>query len=127
MIATLAKMLGLTTEHAQASMFSERSARAVLTRRNLFAAGAALATGSAFSFAKPEAAGFWVQNDQLYELDWLKVTLNGMRLPGLATFTYTIDGGKTMSPRKPIPASGRVDIPGTGLTLTFPPPYRSAV
>jgi hypothetical protein len=33
---------------------SERAARAVLTRRNLFAAGGALAAGSVFSFPKPE-------------------------------------------------------------------------
>lgn len=60
MIAALAKMLGLSTEHAEASMHSDRAARAVLTRRNLFAAGAALATGAAFSFAAPEHPGVWI-------------------------------------------------------------------
>lgn len=54
MIKTLAKMLGLSTEHAEASLHSERAARAVLTRRNLFAAGGALAAGSVFSFAAPD-------------------------------------------------------------------------
>lgn len=45
MIAQLARMLGLSPTDAEASMHSERAARAVLTRRNLFAAGAAMATG----------------------------------------------------------------------------------
>ncbi len=50
MLNTLARMLGLSPTDAEASMHSERAARAVLTRRNLFAAGAAMATGAAFSF-----------------------------------------------------------------------------
>ena len=41
-------------------MHSENAARAVLSRRNFFAAGAALAAGSVFSFsAKPSPADLW--------------------------------------------------------------------
>lgn len=65
MIQQLAKLLGLTPEHAEASMHSERAARAVLSRRNLFAAGAALATGAVFSFGAAEPEGFWIQNTML--------------------------------------------------------------
>lgn len=50
MISTLAKMLRLNDEQAEASMFSEGAARAVLGRRNLMLAGAALVAGTAFSF-----------------------------------------------------------------------------
>lgn len=50
MISTLAKMLRLNDEQAEASMFSEGAARAVLGRRNLMLAGAALITGTAFGF-----------------------------------------------------------------------------
>lgn len=59
MLDALAKMLGLSREHAEASMHSESAAKAALSRRDLFAAGAALAVGSAFSFAQPTKS--WVQ------------------------------------------------------------------
>jgi len=65
MIQQLAKMLGLSRDDAEASMHSDRAARAVLSRRNLFAAGAALATGAAFSFGAAEPEGFWIQNPKL--------------------------------------------------------------
>jgi hypothetical protein len=42
MIATLAKMLGLSRDQADASMRSEPAAKAVLSRRNFFVAGAAM-------------------------------------------------------------------------------------
>lgn len=45
-LQTFAKMLGLPTRLAEDALHSESSARAVLTRRSLFAAGAALAAGS---------------------------------------------------------------------------------
>jgi hypothetical protein len=92
MIATLAKILGLSPEHAEASIHSERAARAVLSRRNLFAAGAALAAGSAFSFAKPQPEGFYVQNPHtkrvmdrvMGEVEyWCEFTICGVRSPGV--------------------------------------------
>lgn len=49
-----ARMLGLGDDQAEDALRSESAARAVLSRRNLFAAGAALAAGSAFSFAAPD-------------------------------------------------------------------------
>jgi len=81
-------------------MHSERAARAVLTRRILFAAGAALATGSAFSFGRPEAFtyedwrnfGFYVNNSKLAPTvtlpnvrpgELLEVWICGVKLPGL--------------------------------------------
>lgn len=39
---------------------------------------------------------------------------------GTATFTYTLDGGKTTSPVFTVPAGGSYLIPGTGITATFP-------
>lgn len=63
MIQTLAKMLGLSVERAEATMHSECAARSVLTRRNLFAAGAALATGSAFSFASAAPFTYYEYNE----------------------------------------------------------------
>ena len=46
-------MLGVGEHQAEDVLRSESAARAVLTRRNFFAAGAALATGAAFSFPPP--------------------------------------------------------------------------
>jgi hypothetical protein len=48
-LETIARMLGVAPRHAEDALHSERAARAVLTRRNLFAAGAALASGAVFS------------------------------------------------------------------------------
>lgn len=47
-LKTLARMLGVGDHQAEDALHSESAARAVLTRRNLFAAGAALAAGSVF-------------------------------------------------------------------------------
>lgn len=47
-LTTLAKMLGVPARLAEDALHSESAARAVLSRRNLFAAGAALAAGSVF-------------------------------------------------------------------------------
>ena len=44
-----AKLLGLREEHAEEALRSERVARAVLSRRQFFAAAGALAAGVAFS------------------------------------------------------------------------------
>jgi len=52
-LAALAKLLGVKRHTAEDALHSERSARAVLSRRELFAAGGALAVGSAFSFLRP--------------------------------------------------------------------------
>lgn len=45
-LTTLAKMLGIPSHQAEDALHSESAARAVLSRRNLFAAGAAMAAGS---------------------------------------------------------------------------------
>jgi hypothetical protein len=45
-LQTLAKMLGVPSHQAEDALHSESAARAVLSRRNLFAAGAAMAAGS---------------------------------------------------------------------------------
>lgn len=45
-LTTLARMLGVAPRLAEDALHSESAARAVLSRRNLFAAGAALAAGS---------------------------------------------------------------------------------
>lgn len=42
-------MLGIAEHQAEDALRSERAARAVLTRRSFFAAGAALAAGTAFT------------------------------------------------------------------------------
>lgn len=49
-------MLGIRPHQAEDALHSERAARAVLSRRDLFAAGSAMAVGSVFSFAKPAQA-----------------------------------------------------------------------
>lgn len=54
-LAKLAGLLGVAPHHAEDALHSERAARAVLSRRNFFAASGALAIGSAFSFARPLA------------------------------------------------------------------------
>lgn len=77
MIKQLAKMLGLSPEQAEASMHSERAARAVLTRRNLFAAGAALAVGSSFSFAPVRVFTY-------YNWAEIEISIGGFTSPGLA-------------------------------------------
>ncbi len=111
MIQALAKLLGLTPEHAEASMHSESAARAVLTRRNLFAAGAALATGSVFSFGATDPDGVylitsWIEAPTITLpsplLSWTDIvlTINGLehKLPGLALIEQriTIDGFRRM-------------------------------
>lgn len=94
MMQALAKMLGLPTEHAEASMHSEQAARAVLTRRNLFATAATLAAGSAFSFGRSplEPEGFYSRNADAKRVMkrvqgeveyWCEVRLGGVLLPGV--------------------------------------------
>jgi len=52
-LAALAKLLGVKRHQAEDALHSERAARAVLSRRELFAASGALAAGAVFSFANP--------------------------------------------------------------------------
>lgn len=52
-LVALARMLGIKPHQAEDALHSEHAARAVLSRRDLFAAGGAMAAGSAFSFAPP--------------------------------------------------------------------------
>ena len=49
-LSRFARLLGLPAHQAEDALHSERAARAVLSRRSFFAAGGALAAGSAFSF-----------------------------------------------------------------------------
>ena len=51
-LSRFAKLLGLPTHQAEDALHSERAARAVLSRRSFFAAGGALAAGTAFSFGR---------------------------------------------------------------------------
>ena len=96
-IAALAKMLRLSTEHAEASMHSDRVAHAVLTRRNLFAAGAALAAGSAFSFAQVQSFTYadWVSLIRFIEtmdrrVQWMRQAefLGGVRDAALSAVAH---------------------------------------
>jgi hypothetical protein len=53
-LAALAKLLGVRRHLAEDALHSERAARAVLSRRELFVASGALAAGSVFSFSAPK-------------------------------------------------------------------------
>lgn len=75
-LATLARMLGVHRSLAEDALHSERAAKAVLSRRSLFAAGAAMATGSVFSFGTPAKVFTWRS---------LKVYFNGVEIPALVT------------------------------------------
>jgi hypothetical protein len=76
---TFAKMIGVPEHQAEDALHSERAAHATLTRRNLFAGGAALAAGSAFSFAAPEPAPLPIP-------PWLLTNIGAALLPGLFMF-----------------------------------------
>jgi hypothetical protein len=67
-LSALARMLGIRSELAEDAMRSERAARAVLSRRSLFAAAGAMAAGAAFSFGGPVAdmRWVWVSSTALY-------------------------------------------------------------
>lgn len=52
-LRSFARLLGLRDDQAEDALVSERAARAVLTRRDFFAASAALASAKAFSFGAP--------------------------------------------------------------------------
>jgi hypothetical protein len=47
-LSTLARMLGVRRDLAEDALHSERAAKAVLSRRSLFAAAGAMASGAAF-------------------------------------------------------------------------------
>ncbi len=49
-----ASLIGVAPRHAEAALYSERAARATLSRRSLLSASAALATGIAFGFGSSE-------------------------------------------------------------------------
>lgn len=53
---TFASLVGVGPSNADDALRSERSAKAVLSRRNLFAAAGAMAAGTAFGFPDPSAA-----------------------------------------------------------------------
>ncbi len=54
MWSELAALIGVAPRHAEAALYSERAARASLSRRGLFSASAALAVGIAFGFPVSE-------------------------------------------------------------------------
>jgi hypothetical protein len=56
-LQVLARMLGVPQHQAEDALHSERAARAVLSRRNLLAAGAALAAGATWSFPNIDVIG----------------------------------------------------------------------
>jgi hypothetical protein len=60
-LATFAKMLGINPRIAEDALHSDRAARVALSRRNLFAAAGAMATGTAFGFAAPAKVFGWDQ------------------------------------------------------------------
>lgn len=101
-LAKLARMLGIDEHQAEDALHSERAARAVLTRRNLFAASAAMAMGAAFSIPKPlELTGFFVTNNRLrgpLMFGDIEVRLNRPLSPGEGVrFEYSFDGGRSFS------------------------------
>jgi hypothetical protein len=75
-LSALARMLGVHRSLAEDALHSERAAKAVLSRRSLFAAGAAMATGSVFSFPVPAKVCAWGD---------LKVYFIGVLIPALVT------------------------------------------
>ncbi len=62
-LARFARMLRIPIHQAEDAIRNERAARAVLTRRNLLVAGAALAAGSVFSFPKARESGLILAAD----------------------------------------------------------------
>lgn len=54
MIGALAKLLGLSRTQTEESLYSERAARHVLSRRSAIGLGAAMAAGSLFKFGTPD-------------------------------------------------------------------------
>lgn len=81
-LATLrdfARMLRVPATDADEALRSERAARTVLSRRNLFAAAGAMAAGSVFSFApSPPVLGWVYLNGAPWVpiLDWEGVVLS---------------------------------------------------
>ncbi len=88
-----AKMIGVPEHQSEDALHSEGAARAVLSRRDLLAAGAGLAAGSAFSFASPVASPL-----PLIVSPWAMTTSMGVaqivnRLPGLPFYAF-LKGGE---------------------------------
>jgi hypothetical protein len=69
-------MLGVRRDLALDALHSERAAKAALSRRGLFAAAGAMATGSVFSFPVPAKMCAWSD---------LRVYFNGVRIPAMVT------------------------------------------
>jgi hypothetical protein len=116
-LAKLAAMLGVGSHQAEDALYSERAARAVLARRDFLAAGAAMATGAAFSELQP--AGFFVQNTKLLKSDDYELLIRGVPSPGLAAIEYSFDSGRTFSRARAVPPSGNLVLP-EGSVLTLP-------
>ena len=72
----LARLLGVRPDLAEDVLHSERAARAVLTRRSLFAAAGAMAPSAAFSFPTP---GRWIYYVPVVgEIISVTVTIDGV-------------------------------------------------
>ncbi len=87
MLDTLARILGLSRTDAEASLYSERAARHVLTRRDAIGLAAATCAGSAFEFWSPPLQELTLFNFDAFE--WS---------PGAKLFNYTWDMGKPPEP-----------------------------
>jgi hypothetical protein len=60
-----ASLIGVPKRHAEAALYSERAAKATLSRRAMFGASAALAAGVAFGFPTPAPKVFYYDTDMV--------------------------------------------------------------
>lgn len=112
MLQRFAQLLGIGDHQAEDALQSERAARVAVGRRDFLAAGAALATGAVFA----QVGGlFEPRGVQVFDFEGIEIQIGR---PGLATFSYSFDSGRSFSAPQAIP-EGPAVIPGTGLTLTF--------
>lgn len=66
-LSSFARLLGLPVHQAEDALYSERAARAVLSRRAFGAAVGALVCGTAFSFATPKVKLLW----NAFDFSWI--------------------------------------------------------
>lgn len=81
-----ASLIGVAPRHAEDALYSERAARATLSRRSMLSASAALATGVAFGFAVPEPQVFYVDTDSIvlsHIPEWLMRSMASMSVMAL--------------------------------------------
>lgn len=68
-----ASLIGVAPRHAEAALYSERAAKATLSRRAMFGASAALAAGVAFGF--PTSAPVYVPPADIAFPDWVRLSM----------------------------------------------------